>query len=125
MEKKKTQTGEKEEKKKSNLQCENSLCPIHGKEKIKLRGRIFQGNVTKKLHRRLVIEFERTVYIQKYERYEKRKTKLHARLPDCIKDIIQIGDLIEIAECRPLSKIVHFVVTKKIGGEEESSVSQI
>ena len=50
--------------------------------------------------------------IQKYERYLKARTKLHARLPDCMS--INVGDYIEVGECRPLSKIIHFVVTKKI-----------
>jgi ribosomal protein S17 len=27
---------------------------------------------------------------------------------------VQIGDWIQISECRPLSKIIHFIVTKKI-----------
>ena len=59
---------------------------------------------------RVVIEFGRTVYIRKYERYAHAKTKLHARLPECMKEEINIGDNVQIMECRPISKIVHFVV---------------
>jgi small subunit ribosomal protein S17 len=81
---------------------------------LKTRGRIFEGNVIKKFQRRVVIEFERMVYISKYERYKKSKTKLHARLPSCLENEIKVGDLIRIQECRPLSKIIHFVVIKKI-----------
>jgi small subunit ribosomal protein S17 len=97
--------------------CKDMCCPIHGN--ISLRGRSFRGHVIKKFPKRVSIEFERTIYIRKYERYAKRKTKLHARLPDCMGDEIQIGDYIEIKECRPISKIIHFIVTKKVTNEEE------
>ncbi|MDD5193831.1 MAG: 30S ribosomal protein S17 [Candidatus Nanoarchaeia archaeon] len=97
--------------------CNDKLCPFHGQ--ISLRGRNFQGKVIKKFPKRVVIEFDRTLYVQKYERYSKRKTKLHARLPDCLKDEINIGDFIEIAECRPISKIIHFIAIKKITGGKE------
>ena len=50
----------------------------------------------------------------KYERYLKTKSKMHARLPDCLANSINVGDYVEIGECRPLSKIIHFVVTRKI-----------
>jgi small subunit ribosomal protein S17 len=59
------------------------------------------------------------MYIRKYERYAKSRTKIHARLPDCIKDKIHVGDLIKVQECRPLSKIIHFVVISKTKDKEE------
>ena len=96
--------------------CSDFACPKHGQ--ISLRGRSFRGSVIKKFPKRVVIEFDRTVYIKKYERYSKRKTKLHARLSDCMKDEVNIGDYVEIRECRPISKIIHFVVVRKIGKEE-------
>ena len=88
------------------------------KGNISLRGRSFRGKVIRKFPKRVVIEFERTVYVKKYERYSRRKTKLHARLPESLFQEINLGDYIEIKECRPLSKIIHFVVTKKINGGE-------
>jgi ribosomal protein S17 len=45
-------------------------------------GRIFRGTITKIFGQRAVIEFERTVKIQKYERFAKKKTRLHARIPE-------------------------------------------
>ncbi|VVB78794.1 30S ribosomal protein S17 [uncultured archaeon] len=105
-----------EKKQEEKASCNSKLCPIHGT--ISLRGRNFSGRVIKKFPKRVVIEFDRTVYIKKYERYAKRKTKLHARLPDCMQNDINIGDFIEITECRPISKIVHFMVNKKINGGE-------
>lgn len=100
-----------------NNDCQDKNCHIHGN--LKTRGRIFEGKVTKKFQKRVVIEFERMVYIRKYERYKKSKTKIHARLPDCMENEIKIGDLIKIQECRPLSKIVHFAVIEKINSEDK------
>jgi len=98
-------------------ECNDFACPKHGQ--ISLRGRSFKGKVIKKFPKRVVIEFERTIYIKKYERYSSRKTKLHARLPECMFKDVEIGDYIEIMECRPISKIVHFVVVQKIRGGDE------
>ena len=92
-------------------------CPIHGN--LKARGRTFEGRVIKKFPNRVTIEFDRMVYIRKYERYSKSRTKLHARLPLCMEKEIDVGDLILIQECRPLSKIIHFVVIKKVKDKEE------
>ena len=78
------------------------------------RGRIFEGAVTKKFPKRVVIEFERMIYVRKYERYARLKTKIHARLPEVMEKEINVGDLIRVHECRPLSKIIHFVVIQKI-----------
>jgi small subunit ribosomal protein S17 len=109
----------KTEKKEIKTSCADKACPIHGENKLKLRGRIFQGTVVRKLHGRVAIEFDRISYIPKYERYEKRKTRLHARLPSCLNNI-GVGDLIKIAECRPLSKIIHFIAIEKIKSAEEN-----
>jgi len=101
---------------KTQIECNDFACPKHGK--ISLRGRSFKGKIIKKFPKRIVIEFERTIYIKKYERYSKRKTKLHARLPDCMSKDMEIGDYVKIKECRPISKIIHFVVIGKVGGEK-------
>ena len=105
---------EKQEEKTNTVEAAISDrdCPVHGT--LKARGRIFEGKVVKKFPKRIAIEFERMVYVRKYERYTKSRTKIHARLPVCMEKDINIGDLIRIQECRPLSKIIHFVVIKKI-----------
>ena len=105
-----------EEKNDKKIECGDFACPIHGK--IRLRGRSFFGTVTKKFPKRVVIEFERTIFVRKYERYAKRKTKLHARLPDCMSNDVNVGDYIEIKECRPISKIIHFIVVGKVNKEK-------
>ncbi len=108
-----------EEKRKTEIAeavCNDKDCHIHGN--LKIRGRIFQGEVIKKFHKRVVIEFERMIYVRKYERYAKSKTKIHARLPVCMEKEINIGDLIKVQECRPLSKIIHFAVIGKVKEEK-------
>lgn len=79
---------------------------------IPTRGRVFEGTVVKKFPKRVVVVFERTVFVPKYQGFYRKKTKLHARLPDNIE--INVGDYIKIRECRPLSKIIHFIVIEKI-----------
>ncbi|MFH1365352.1 MAG: 30S ribosomal protein S17 [archaeon] len=98
-------------------ECQDRDCPVHGI--LSVRGRIFEGRVTKKFSKRVVIVFERMIYVRKYERYAKSRTKIHARLPVCMEKNIEIGDLIQVRECRPLSKITHFVVIKKIKSKDE------
>lgn len=92
-------------------------CPKHGG--LKTHGRIFKGEVIKKFPRRVTIELEKSVYVRKYERYTKSRIKIHARLPNCMEKEIEVGDLISIQECRPLSKMIHFVVIKKIKSKEK------
>jgi small subunit ribosomal protein S17 len=119
VEKKKTtkKTAKVVEKK---LECKDRFCPIHGDRKLKMRGRTFEGEVIRKLPGRITIQFERMLKLAKYERYEKRKTKIHARLPDCMKDDFVVGDLIQVSETRPISKMIHFVVSKVIRKTEDA-----
>ena len=101
------------------VECKDRLCPKHGDRKLKMRGRTFEGIVIRKLPGRVTIQFERMLKIPKYERYEKRKTKIHARLPDCMRDDVAVGDLIQIAETRPISKTIHMVLSKVVRKLEE------
>ncbi len=80
------------------------------KNLVGTRGRTFEGNVTKKFDKRVVIEFERTVRVPKYERFMKKKTRLHARIPKGMD--VNVGDYAQVMECRPLSKMIHFVLIK-------------
>ena len=112
-----TSKGKKVVSSEATVDCKDRLCPRHGREKIKVRGRTFEGHVIRKHHGRVTIEFERMIKVPKYERYEKRKTKLHARLPDCLAENVNLGDLIQIGETRPISKMIHFIVTGVKGKE--------
>ena len=96
--------------------CDDPTCPFHGN--IKLRGRILQGYVVStKMHKTIVIQRDYNYYISKYQRYERRKSKVTAHLPDCIE--VKEGDQVKIAECRKISKTVAFVVIEKILKEDK------
>jgi small subunit ribosomal protein S17 len=107
------------EKIEKNTVCKDRLCPVHGDKKLKSHGRFFEGFIKKKLPGRVTIEFERIIKIPKYERYEKRKTKIHARLPECMEKDVNEGDLILVEETRPISKTIHFIVSKLIKKQGE------
>lgn len=93
-------------------ECSDKKCPFHGK--VTLRGKVFEGTVVSlNPHKTAIIEWGRLQYLQKYERYEKRKTKIAAHNSPCMS--AKKGDLVEIKECRPLSKTKNFVITRILG----------
>lgn len=106
-----------QKKQKQPPKAEHAKAIVVHQSIVGAHGRTFEGFVTKKFPTRVVIEFERTVYVQKYQRFYKKKTRLHARLPAGFD--IQIGDYIKIQECRPLSKIIHFIVVEKLRSAEQ------
>ena len=92
--------------------CNDVKCPFHGK--LSVRGRQFTGTVlSTKMRKTAIIEFDRLQYLKKYERYEKRRTKLKVHNPECIN--AKEGDLVKLMECRPLSKTKNFVIIQKLG----------
>lgn len=87
--------------------CEDENCPFHGT--LSIRGRTFIGKViAARAHKTATIEWGRIRFIQKYERYEKRRTRIKAHNPECID--AKEGDKVKIAECKPLSKTKKFVI---------------
>ncbi len=92
--------------------CKDRRCPKHGS--ISIRGRNFKGYVKKIVGNRAVIGWERILYVPKYERYEKRRSKMHSHIPACLMDNIKTGSYVLIGECRPLSKITHSIVLEII-----------
>jgi len=98
-----------EKNKKQNMKEEAKTQLV---ELAPTRGRVFAGTVVRKFPNRVVIEFERTVYVKKFERFYKKKTRVHARLPSGMS--IELGDYIKVRECRPLSKIIHAIVIEKV-----------
>lgn len=88
-------------------ECSDKYCPFHGT--LGVRGRLFSGRVvSSKARKMVVVEHGYTHLIKKYKRYERSKSKIHAHHPPCID--VKEGDEVRIAECRPLSKTVSFVV---------------
>mgnify|MGYP001581110887 CR=1 FL=1 len=94
-----------------NQVCNDQHCPFHGFTKV--RGRIFTGTVVREvLHKTATIEFPRQNYLPKYERFERRRTRLKAHIPPCLD--IKRGDKIKIMETRPISKTKNFVAIEII-----------
>lgn len=54
-------------------------------------------------------------YIPKFRRYERRHNHIPAHNPPCLK--VKAGETVKIAECRPLSKTVSFVIVGKLREE--------
>ncbi|CAH6784466.1 30S ribosomal subunit protein S17 [Vibrio chagasii] len=72
--------------------------------------RIQQGRVVSdKMDKSIVVAIERTVKHPIYGKYVKRTTKVHAHDED---NTCGLGDKVEIAECRPLSKTKSWTLVK-------------
>lgn len=95
--------------------CEgDDNCPFHGK--LRLRGQIIEGIVaSNNMQGSIVLERKDLRYNQKYERYEKRTSRIPAHAPSCIP--LNVGDSVRIMECKPLSKTIRFCVIEGGGAE--------
>ncbi len=92
-------------------ECRDKNCPFHGT--LKTRGRKFKGRVVSaKMDKTVIVSWSYVHKIPKYERYERRTTKVAAHNPPCIN--AKENDLVEISECRPIAKTVKFVVLRKL-----------
>ena len=81
-------------------------------EGIATRGAVLEGVVVSdKMMKTVTVKTEYIVKVPKYERMKRRHTRIKARNPPEIN--AKVGDFVKIAECRPLSKTVHFVVIEK------------
>ena len=78
-----------------------------------LRGREFVGVVIKDSGNKTVtIESPRLIYLSKYERYEKRKSRIKVHVPSGKK--LNLGDKIRVVETRPISKTKNFILVEVI-----------
>ena len=93
-------------------ECTDKKCPFHGI--LSVRGRTFKGEVKKIVQNKAVIEWGRIIYHPKFERYSKRKSRIHARIPQCMLEKVKVGSVVKAGECRPLSKMIHSVVLEVI-----------
>jgi small subunit ribosomal protein S17 len=93
--------------------CDDRNCPFHGA--LSVRRKFMDGNVVSaKMMKTVTIERNYQQYNRKYTRYEKRHSRILAHSPPCLD--IHEGDRVKIAECRPISKEVAFVVVEKLAG---------
>jgi small subunit ribosomal protein S17 len=91
--------------------CNDKICPFHGK--LSVRGKMISGIVVSaKATKMVVVAREYPRPVKKYKRYERSRSKIHAYAPECID--VNEGQDVKIAECRPLSKTVSFVVIEVI-----------
>jgi len=96
--------------KKPRKTCDDTNCPFHGT--LSVRGRVLDGVViSAKMDKTVVIRRDYQFYVPKFKRYERRHSHINAHNPPCLK--VDEGDRVRIAECRPLSKTVSFVVVEK------------
>ena len=91
--------------------CNDYRCPMHGG--LKTRGAVKEGTVSNaKSAKTIVVDIPMLRKVSKYERFEKRRSKLHAHVPECLIGKVAVGTRVRIDECRKLSKTKAFVVTK-------------
>lgn len=97
-------------------ECNDANCPFHGS--LSVRGRIFTGVVIgKDLNRTITVEWPRVIYLHKFERYEKKRSRVKAHNPECLN--ANVGDKVTIMETRPISKSKKFAVIEKISAGEK------
>jgi small subunit ribosomal protein S11e len=88
---------------------------------VSIRGRILTGVVRKmKMQRTIVIRRDYLHFVRKYSRFEKRHRNMSVHLSPCFRDV-ELGDVVTVGECRPLSKTVKFNVLKvsKVAGSKK------
>ncbi len=89
--------------------CSDANCPFHGS--LPVRGQVITGKVVSdRMMGTVVVERNYLHFVRKYNRYEKRSSRIHAHNPPCLQ--AKVGDDVKIAECRPLSKTTTFVVVE-------------
>jgi small subunit ribosomal protein S17 len=97
--------------KKPKKTCDDRNCPFHGS--LSVRGRVLEGLVVSdKMDKTVVVRRDYLNYVRKFKRYERRHSHIPAHNPPCIN--VKEGDRVKVAECRPLSKTVSFVVVEKL-----------
>jgi len=95
--------------------CADDDCPFHGS--LSVRGQVIEGEVASTaMAKTVVVEREYDVFVPKYDRYMKRRSRVSVHAPDCFD--IEEGDTVRIAETRPLSKTKSHVVVELVEGEE-------
>jgi small subunit ribosomal protein S17 len=91
--------------------CTDRDCPFHGT--LPVRGQILEGDiVSTKMQKTAVVKKLYMRKNRKYERLEKRSSKYIVHNPPCME--VKVGDHVKIMECRPLSKLVSFVIIEKM-----------
>ena len=89
--------------------CQDDRCPFHGH--VKVRGRLLSGKAVSTAGKGFaVVEMEYLHMVPKFNRGERRRSRVSAHVPPCIE--VRDGDAVTLGECRPLSKTIAFVVVE-------------
>ncbi|MFB6182855.1 MAG: 30S ribosomal protein S17 [Candidatus Nanohaloarchaea archaeon] len=91
-------------------ECNDQNCPFHGQ--LSVRGNTFTGEVkSTKMQKSATVKWGYAQEIPKYERKERRNTKMTVHVPQCLD--IKEGDTVKVAETRPISKTKSAVIVGK------------
>lgn len=94
--------------------CDDKKCFKHGG--LKLRGEFLSGKVVSARSRHTVIvERPTTQYFSKYRKWARGTSRIAAHNPACLN--AKIGDLVELAETRKLSKTKAWTVISVAKGD--------
>lgn len=89
------------------------MVEANRKGAISARGHTKSGIVVSDRSKKtVVVELDALEYFPKYRRYARSKSRLHVHNPDEIG--AKLGDTVEVAECRKISKTKAWIVTKII-----------
>jgi small subunit ribosomal protein S17 len=76
------------------------------------RRRVLQGTVTSdKMDKTITVEVNRRVKHPLYEKFINRRTRVHAHDEN---NDAKVGDIVQVTETRPLSKLKRFRLTKVV-----------
>jgi small subunit ribosomal protein S17 len=100
-------------------ECQDKHCPFHGN--LSVRGSTFIGEVqSTKMQKSATVRWETAENIPKYERKERRNTKITAHVPECLE--VEEGDKVGVVESRPISKTKSAAIVQIRNEETEEEV---
>jgi small subunit ribosomal protein S17 len=96
--------------------------PTTSSDPLSVRGGVIEGIVAStSMEKTVIVEREYVIFIPKYERYMKRRSRVPAHVPSGFD--LNVGDHVKIAETRPISKTKSHVVVEVIksisGGDSQ------
>lgn len=98
-------------KKTTEIRCGDSHCPVHAR--FPVRGARIEGVVVSaKAKNTIILERPYLKFVPKYERYQRRTTRIAAHKPECLE--VKEGDRVLVAECRKVSKTKSFVMLENM-----------
>ena len=95
--------------------CDDKKCFKHGG--VKTRGEYLTGKVVSaKCRHTVVVEREATKFISKYRKWARGTSRISAHNPACLN--AKVGDFVELAETRKLSKTKAWTVVSIGAGDK-------